>query len=244
MRRLLLALVLCSSAPAVFAAGWDAEFSVSCRNGPGPLCQQDFRTVSEDITAALNYKPLGPAEATGITGIGVGAIATYVPADSDAWANVTGEDVDGIGMAGIVARKGLPLNLDLGAFYASVPGTGVSVYGGEVRWALLEGGVAQPALAVRGSFTRTDGIDDFDFDAYAVDVSLSKGFTILTPYIGYGYVWAESDPHGNFGLEKEEIEDSKFFAGLRFGLGLLDITPEYERTGDVNAYSLLLGLSF
>lgn len=242
MRRLLPALVLCGAASGAVAAPYDAEFSVVCRNRL--TCQQDFRSVTEDLTAALNYKPLGPAEASGITGIGIGAIATYVPADGDAWENVTSEDVDGIGMVGVVARKGLPLDLDIGAFYAGVPGSGVSVYGGEVRWALLSGGVAEPALAVRGSFTRTSGIDDFDFDAYGVDVSLSKGFAMVTPYIGYGYVWAEADPHGNLGLEKEEVEDSKIFAGLRLGLGLVDITPEYERTGDRNAYNLLLGLSF
>jgi len=244
MRHLLLAVVLASMASSVSA--YDADFSLACRDtGPGPACQPDFRSVSEDITAALNYKALGPSEATGITGIGVGAIVSYMNVDDkDAWHNVTGEDVDAIGMAGVVVRKGLPLGLDVGGFYSSVPGTGASLYGGELRWAILEGGVAEPALAVRGTYTRSAGIDDFDYEAYGLDVSVSKGFTIFTPYVGYGYIWSEADPHGNFGLEKEEVETGRFFAGLRMGLGLLDITPEYESIDGRNVYNLLLGLSF
>ena len=221
MRQFTLALALCCAA--FNASAYDADFSIDC-SVVNPTCQSDFRSISRDITAALDYKALGPAESTGITGIGIGAIATYVSVDSEAaWQNVTGEDVSAIGMAGAVLRKGLPFGLDLGAFYAAVPGADVSVYGGEVRWAILGGGIAEPALAVRGAFTRTSGIDDFDFDAYSLDASISKG---------------------NGGLEKEEIDAEKFFVGLRFGLALLDITPEYENIDGRDVYNLLIGLSF
>jgi hypothetical protein len=243
MRRLACALVLCSAASSVGAASYNPDFSLNC-SMLSSTCQSDFREVAHDVAAALNYKPLGPAESSGITGIAVGLIGTYVSADSEAWERLTGVDVQGLGMAGIVARKGLPFDIDVGAFYAGVPGGGVSAYGGELRWALLGGGIAEPAIAVRGSFTRTSGIDDFDFDSYGLDVSVSKGFTILTPYIGYGYVWAEADPHDIAGLEKQEVEEGKLFVGARIGLGLLDITPEYERLGDRNVYNLLIGLSF
>lgn len=242
MRQLTLALALCCAA--FNASAYDADFSIDC-SVVNPTCQSDFRSIARDITAALDYKALGPAESTGITGIGIGAIATYVSVDSEAaWQNVTGEDVSAIGMAGAVLRKGLPFGLDLGAFYAAVPGADVSVYGGEVRWAILGGGIAEPALAVRGAFTRTSGIDDFDFDAYSLDASISKGFAFLTPYAGFGYVWSEADPKGNGGLEKEEIDAEKFFVGLRFGLALLDITPEYENIDGRDVYNLLIGLSF
>lgn len=243
MRRLLLVLAL--GCAATQASAFDADFSVDCSNNTTRNCQRDFRSMAEDITAALNYKALGPAEATGLTGIGVAGIVSYVSVDDEkAWKNITGEDVDAIGMAGVAVRKGLPFDIDVGAFYASVPGSGASLYGGELRWALLAGGVAEPALAVRGSFTRLNGVDEFDYDSYGLDVSISKGFTIITPYAGFGYVWAEADPKGNGGLQKEEVDAEKFFVGARLGLGLLDITPEYERTGGRDAYNLLLGLSF
>ncbi|MEQ1437880.1 DUF6588 family protein [Fontimonas sp. SYSU GA230001] len=245
MRRVLL---LCSfvlpAAPALAAT----EFGVDCVSA-GNTCQVAFEGVVKDVAAALNYKQLGPAEATGITGIGLGVFANYTTTENrDAWRTLTGTDVDAVGMAGIVASKGLPFGIDVGAFFTAVPDTSVKVYGAELRYAILEGGVAQPALAVRGAYTRTDGIDDFDYEAWNADVSLSKGFAILTPYIGAGYVWATATPKGSAAqlanLREVEADRERFFAGLRLGLGLLELTPEYERIGDNNAYNLRFGLSF
>lgn len=246
MRRFLICAALLggftSSVPAA-----DADFEFECNDAPQGCAalQRDFERVVEDLAAALNYKALGPAEASGITGIGVAAIGSYTEVENkQAWRNLTGTEVDAIGMAGGVVRKGLPFNIDLGAFYAGVPGASAGLLGAEVRYAILPGGVAAPALAVRGTYTVTTGVDDFDYAAWSADVSVSKGFALMTPYIGAGYVSATADPKGNGGLQKHTTENEKIFAGLRLGLGLLDITPEYERVGERNVYSLLVGLSF
>lgn len=241
MRRLLLALALATGATQ--AAAFDVDFNLDCT--ANPTCQADFRSISEDITAALNYKALGPAEATGLTGIGIGAFVSYVDAeDPAAWNRLTGESVDAVGMAGVAVRKGLPFGIDLGAFYGTVPGASADLYGGEVRWAILEGGVAEPALAVRGTYTRSSGIDDLDFESMGLDVSVSKGFAFLTPYAGYGYVWSELTPKNVVGLQKEKVDASRLFVGLRFGLLIFDITPEYERIEGRDSFNLLLGASF
>lgn len=205
--------------------------------------QSDFRAMSEDIAAAVNYKALGPAEATGLTGFGIGAFAAYTKVENKAaWQNATGSDVDAIGLAGVAVHKGLPLNLDVGAFYAAVPGTDVKVLGGEVRYAILAGGVASPALGVRGSYTKTTGSDDFDFTTQGIDVEISKGFAVLTPYAGAGYLRSESTPHVGL-LQKESFSGGRYYAGLRLSLLLLELTPEVERVGDNTSYNLRLGFS-
>lgn len=245
MSRRLLAAVLFAVAPAAQAD--DANFEFTCNDVPQGCAafQGSFETIVDDLAAALHYKALGPAEATGITGIGVAAIVNYTEVGNEqAWQNLTGSRVDAIGMAGGVVRKGLPAGIDLGAFYAGVPGESAGLFGAELRYAILEGGTATPALAVRGTYTRATGIDDFEYDAWTADVSVSKGFALLTPYVGAGWVSATADPQGVGGLRSHTSEDAKLFAGLRLGLGLLDITPEYERVGDRNAYNLLVGLSF
>ncbi len=223
------------------------EFDISCAGTA--LCQAAFEGAVKDIAAALNYKALGPAEATGVLGFGIGAFVNYTPVRNDeAWRTLTGTDVDFIGMAGVVAHKGLPFGLDVGAFYTAVPDTSVKAYGAELRYAILEGGVASPALALRGAFTRTSGIRDFDYDSISADISLSKGFALLTPYIGAGYVWATAEPRGDqiqvIGLSKAEADEERFFVGMRISLLLLEITPEFERIGDNSAYNLRLGFSF
>ena len=244
MRREILALGLLAFVPGVAVA---SDFDVDCTN-----CQAAFEGVVEDIGAALNYKALGPAEATGITGIGIGAFVNYTPVENeDAWSTLTnGENVDAVGMAGVVVTKGLPFGLDVGAFYTAIPGdSDVNAYGAELRYAILEGGVAEPALALRGAYTTTSGIDDFDYEAWSADVSLSKGFTFITPYIGAGYVWATATPSGAAtkapaNLSEVDVDNERLFVGLRLSLGFLEMTPEYERLGDHNGYSLRFGLSF
>ncbi|MDD3764191.1 MAG: hypothetical protein PHP86_12960 [Nevskiales bacterium] len=231
--------------PGAFAG---TEFDISADCGAG--CQAAFEGAVEDISAALNYKALAPAEATGLLGIGIGAFMTYTPVENDdAWKQLTGSNVDFVGMAGVSVAKGLPFGIDVGAFYTAVPDTSVKAYGAEIRYAILEGGIAEPALAVRGAYTGTSGIDDFDYEAYSLDVSLSKGFTFLTPYIGAGYVWATATPSGSvteapLNLSEVEVDKSRIYAGLRIAFIPFELTPQYERQGDNSSYSLRFGFSF
>jgi hypothetical protein len=240
MRRLLVAASLVASVPA-FASG--ADFTVTCAS-----CQSAFEGVVEDASAALNYKAVGPAEASGVTGFAIDAVGTYVPVkNKDDWKSLTGSDVKAVGMAGITVRKGLPFDFDVGGFYTAIPGASASLYGGELRYAILAGGVATPALAVRASYVRTGGIDDFDYSAWGADVSVSKGFTVFTPYAGVGVLRAIADPGGAppaAGLSKVKRRGIRAYGGVRIGLGFFDIIPEYEHIGANNVYNLALGVSF
>jgi hypothetical protein len=244
MRRILPAAVFLAFAAPSHAG--TPEFDISCAVGASiPVCQDAFAGVMEDVSAALNYKALGPAEASGITGIALYAVGSYVPTQNKAdWRLLTGKDVDQVGMAGVSVRKGLPFDIDVGAFYTAVPGSGASLYGAELRYAILAGGVASPALAVRGTYTRSAGIDDFDYSAWSADASISKGFTLLTPYVGAGVVRSTADPDASTGLQRVKTNGTRVFAGLRIGLGFFDIVPEYEHIGGNNAYNLALGFSF
>lgn len=133
--------------------------------------QSNFSSVSKDIIAVTSYKALGPAEAGGVTGFSIGAYGAYSSTQSaSAWQNVTGSKVDAIGVAGINARKGLPFGIDIGAVYARVPSTNASLYGGELRWAVLPGGAVSPAVAVRGSYMKLVGGDDLEADSKTLDV--------------------------------------------------------------------------
>jgi hypothetical protein len=208
--------------------------------------QAAFESVSEDLVATFNYKALQPAEATGITGFGLGVVASYVKVDDEqAWQNLTGEDIGEIGMVGLAAHKGLPFGFDVGGFYSVVPTTDAGIWGARLQWALWEGGVATPGLSLRGAYTSATGIDDFKFSTYSADVSLSKGIAFLTPYVGAGYVWGTVDPEAAVPqLSKVDVDATRVFAGLRLSALLFELTPEYERIGGRDAFNLRLGLSF
>ena len=207
--------------------------------------QRDFRVVSEDLIATVDYKALGPAEAGGVSGFSAGALGSYVPVnDKAAWKRLTGEDVDELGLIGLSISKGFPFHIDVGAFYSTLPQTDVNVFGGELRYALSPGSTLMPALALRGSYVRVIGIRDFDLESTSVDVSVSKGFAIFTPYAGIGGVYGESDPHGTPGLQKENIRAFKLYAGMRIGFTLMEVTPEYSLIGGTSAFSLKAGVGF
>lgn len=214
----------------------------------GTSCQDEFDSIAKDLVATIDYKALGPAEASGVTGIGVGVALSYVPVDNEAdWRAVTGEDISALGMAGVQITKGLPLDIDVGAFYSTVPDTNIDLYGAEVRYAFMPGSTVAPALALRASYVAVTGIESFDLSSTAVDLSLSKGFTLVTPYIGVGYVMGEADPDDATTLvtniDKSEVEETKVYLGMRLSLGLLEMTPEVGQVGDNLTYNLRLGFS-
>lgn len=206
--------------------------------------QADFRAVAKDLVGLLNSKSLTPAEAGGVTGFGIGVYASYMePKDSAAWQRLTGEDIDEIGMVGIIAEKGLPLGIDLGVSYAEVLDSGARVIGGNLRYALIEGDAITPAVSVRGSYAQLSGVSDVDQESYGLDLSISKGFGPLTPYAGVGYVWSTLEADPQFQLDDEDVDETRLFIGLRLS-ALIGITPEYERVGDRDTFNLRAGLVF
>ncbi|MGH8630517.1 MAG: hypothetical protein ACREU7_07100 [Burkholderiales bacterium] len=211
----------------------------------GTLLQPQFRLLSEDLGAALSYKPMVPAEPLGITGFDVGVEVSATDLQSEqALEQAINEDVPGVlPIARLHAHKGLPFGLDIGLSYSAVPDLDIELWGGELRYAILKGGVTMPALALRGSFTKVQGVDELDFETRAVDLSLSKGFAFLTPYAGVGRVWVTSTPKVS-GLTEEDFGLNKYFAGLNVALGIVSFAAEADKTGDAWTYGAKAALRF
>lgn len=225
---------------ALFISPWVAANDFALQSG---AAASDVRQMSEDLAAATSYKALGPAEAFGLIGTGIGAFAGYMATDDeDAWQRASGKRVGDITTAGLRARKGLPLGIDVSAFYADVIDTDGALFGGALQYALWKGGVATPGVALRLGYSQLTGVDDFDYDTWSVDATVSKGFAMLTPYAGVGYVTGELDP-SDASIDAERVNNGRFFAGLRLSLGLIDITPEIEQNGDNFVTNLRLGMT-
>ena len=116
----------------------------------GTLGQAEFRTLSEDLGAALSYKPVTPAAPLGTTGfdIGVEVTQTDMSKSSQAWSKATngGSTISKLYVPKLHVAKGLPFGIDVAAFYSKIPTTNISLCGGELRYAILDGGLAIPAI--------------------------------------------------------------------------------------------------
>jgi hypothetical protein len=205
--------------------------------------QADFRNVSEDLGSALSYKGVVPAESMGITGfdLGVELTQTRLAKSAPLWNGMTGSDFSNLYVPKLHVTKGLPLDIDIGAFYSAVPTTDIKLYGGELRWAFMPGSTTMPAVAVRGALTKLSGVNHLSLDTKSLDLSVSKGFAMLTPFAGIGKVWTNSSSDLFSG---ESFSQNKFFAGANLNLGTTNLALEFDKTGEAQSTSFKLGFRF
>jgi len=250
MKKLALAvlLVLVMTAPAM------AKIDITI---PNTYTQPYFKDLSTDLGLAIAYVPMSPAEPLGglLPGFDAGVEMSVVQLDTNKayWKLVTppgSTKVPGtLPFPKVHVQVGLPIvPIDLGVVYATVPGTDIKYTGGEIKFAILKGGIVMPALAVRGAMTKLSGIDVIDLSTKSLDLSVSKGFLMLTPYAGIGKVWIDSTPKGtiatSLNLKSESISENKYFAGLKFSLlPILNIVAEADFS-KIKEYSLRLNVHF
>lgn len=209
------------------------------------LGQTQFRLLSEDLGAALSYKPLSPAEPLGITGFDMGIeVSDTRLVNPQVYQLATSSSSDSIPIVRAEIQKGLPFGIDIGATYSAVPDSNIKLIGAELRYAIVKGGVATPAVGVRVSYTSLQGVNNLDFDTTGIDVSISKGFAFFTPYAGIGNVWVKSTPNNAPGLVGEDFTESKYFVGANLNLAFINIALEGDKTGDATTYSLKFGWRF
>lgn len=178
-----------------------------------------------DLGAALSYKPQQPIETQGLTGFDIGVATSFSQIN----------DGDDVTVTRLNLHKGLPYGFDIGAFFgkAHQDGESNSLSGYELRYALLRGNAATPAVGLRGAYTKLDN-DALDLSTKSVDLGISKGFVFLTPYAGIGRVWVDS--------LLGDASMTKTYGGLNIGLGLFAVDIEVDKTGDVTTYGLKAAL--
>jgi len=211
--------------------------------------QDDFRLLSEDLGAALSHKAIAPGEPLGLLGVDVGIEVTATDLEgANLYQRVSGstDNIDLLLVPKLHVHKGLPLRLNIDAFYSRVPDGDIELFGGAVGYSIIEGGVALPALTVRATATKLSGVDGLNLDTQGVELTISKGFALLTPYAGIGRVHVTSEPTGGVAraLRKESFDLDKIYAGLNINLGLINLAFEADKTGDAMSYGAKFGFRF
>lgn len=211
------------------------------------LSQDDFHKISQDLGAALSYKPLTPAEPLGLFGFDLGVAGTDTKIkNTDSFKNAGVSDLSDIVVPQARFNLGLPFGFDVGVMAGAAPSTNVRLYGGEVKWAFIKGSTTMPAIALRASYTQLAGVDQLDFNTKGADLSISKGFAMFTPYAGIGKVWVTSTPKNIVGAtpSEESLSENKYFVGVNMNFVLINVAVEADKTGDATSYGLKLGFRF
>lgn len=244
MKRILTTLLLLSlcAAPA-FAAKFD--FTI-----PTNFVNNQLNDMVKEAGTVIAYRGIAPAEPQGLTGFDIGVEASFFKVDNGLWDQVLDtEDVPTyLGAPKLHVRKGLPFGIDLGASYAMVPNSNIKVIAGEVQYAILDGSVALPALAVRGHYSTLLGVDDLDLQTYGADAVVSKGFLMFTPYAGAGVMRSEGEYTGSepiliANLQDQSVTTPRVFGGVQIALALLRLTLDAEFS-DIPVYTAKVSLGW
>lgn len=216
------------------------------------LSPSEFATLAEHLSAAFSYKPVIPAAPLGVFGFDLsGELAATRLRDKAVFAKAAAqwdaldEHIDTLNIARIHAHKGLPFDLDVGFSYGTAINSNANTWGAELRYAVLAGSAFTPAVAVRGAYSQMTGVGVMDLSSASLDISVSKGVLMFTPYAGLGYVWSEATPkERTVALERVDLAQAKAFCGLNMNFGIFNAALEYDNTGGYSTLSLKLGSRF
>ena len=241
--------LFCGVAAAVLAFTVSSAVAADI-NFTSPIGQGDFKSLTKEAGAVLGYRNLAPAAPLGITGfdVGVEVSAMGIDENSTYWKAAFGNNAPAyLAVPKIRARKGLPFGIDVGAIYSYVPDSNVKLYGFELSKAILDGGIALPAVGVRATYTKMTGVEDLGLQTYGVDASISKGFLFITPYAGAGMLRIKSEAKGylkTIGLSDVSTTVPRYFGGLKISpFPLFSLTAEAEYA-DQPVYSLKVAIGF
>lgn len=234
MKKLLSAILLSASLPA----------SAADLPSLGDLTQRQFRLISEDLGAALSYKGVTPATTLGPWGfdVGIELSATDVK-NSDIFRLAGNGSTDSLFVPKLHVYKGLAAGFDIGGFVAGAPDVDATLWGLDLRYALVEDTLTTPAVAMRLSGTRATDIGSLRVSTYGGDLMLSKRFVLATPYIGAGIVRVESKS-GVGGLADETFNKGRYFGGVNVNLAIINLAVEAERMGENTTLSAKVGWRF
>ena len=237
---------------------------------PNTFNQENFKDLSTDLGLAISYFPLSPAGSLAGSLIpfgfdaGVEVTAVQLDTNKDHWKlmDAAGAEVPAtlpIPKLHVQAGVKIPFipPIDLGVIYSKIPTTEITLVGGEVKVGILEDGIVVPAVALRYSMTQLSGLEDtIELSTQQFDLSVSKKFLLVTPYLGYAIVNITSTPKDatattDFtlagvtypGLKEETITANKLFVGAKLSLGLINFVAQVDKAA-VTAYSLRFNVSF
>jgi hypothetical protein len=210
----------------------------------GTLAQDEFHRISQDLGAAFSYKGVTPATPLGLTGFDVGIEVTDTRMENSRLFSRAGAgEQSRLLIPKIHVHKGLFAGLDIGAFVAAVPEVDATLFGGELRYAVMDDGLATPAVGLRLSGTKATGTGDLKINTAAADVIVSKRFTAITPYAGGGMVRIQSSVSGS-PLADEKFNKGRVFAGVNVNLLAVNLAFEAEKMGDNTSLSAKVGWRF
>jgi hypothetical protein len=210
----------------------------------GALGQGEFHDLAKDLGAAMSYKGITPATPLGVVGFDVGVEVTDTKLEhSAAFERAGAGNPSHLTIPKLHIYKGLFGGLDIGAFVAGASQVSATLFGADLRYALLDDTLAAPAVALRLSGTKATGLGDLSLATAALDLMVSKKFALVTPFLGAGTVRVQAKARGT-PLAQERFNTSRVFGGVNVNLLAANLAFEVEKMGGNTTLGAKIGFRF
>lgn len=271
MKKLIITILLVALAAVPASAKSVLDFQTGTATYTDILVKQkNFEKLVTDIGMMTSYRAVAPSEPLKGSAIpfgfdiGVEASLSKIDKNKDYWKDAVKPEPYSIVSSSPIsssqyftkvhAQLGLPvIPLEFGLVYGTSQDIdNLKFTGAEIKYAILEGTAATPALAIRGSYTAISGIDILDVTTTQADISISKGILMVTPYAGVGQVWIKGKAKDVVNaanpvavvLPDVSVSETKGFVGAKISfLPVVNLVIEGEFS-TVNTYSVRLNVGF
>ncbi len=226
---------------------------------PGNLSSfatSQVNSLIQTIAISGDHHAYQPATSLGLVGFDIGVDGTVLTLPSDftsALTVATGAAVPSLLiLPKLNLHKGLPFGIDLGFSYTAAgtaTTTALQSYGADIKYAILDGGLVAPTLALRVSGSLTT-LSFLQTRAYSFDAVFGKNFVFIDPYVGAGIsMWSGSlNVPVTSGLAVAASHSGttpRVFAGAQLKLGVLHITGQMDySTVGLTTWGFKAGLGF
>lgn len=235
-------LITCAFSSAMLL-GSNAALASNDINQINLTTQSEFSNYAESLTNVLSYKTTTPPELLGWVGFDLGV--SYTQANSNfKLSDQSAANSHQVDLINLQANKGFPGGIDLNVQYSMLTDSSITSLTGELRYALIQGGVINPSVSVGGFYTKVSGVKALDVSSYGIDLGVSKGFANFTPYANIGWVGASIDPTLDTTLKSESPNLLKFNAGVNINFVAFDVLIGYQQVGELDSLTLKAGYRF
>ena len=161
------------------------------------LSSSEFKSLARNLGQLNSFPAADKADNYGWTGFDVGLGYVGGALDTKASENLAVQAPSFYNMGYVRAVKGFPFSIDVGLTYGKRLGGKQSMWGAEVKYAILSDGIATPAIGLRATYSQVSNLDIMNLKNAGLQLEISKKLPFVTPFGGLGYGFAMAQPLDN-----------------------------------------------
>jgi hypothetical protein len=217
------------------------------------LTKDEFQEFTAELGSILRFRQLGETTTLGKGRVDISLQWANSPIDDSkgAWNNTmshpTADHYLGspISFPRLVGRFGVSDRVDLGAWGGFAPGANYGFIGADSTIGLIRQGSSRPvSLSIRPSITALVGPAELWAGNASLDVSVSRAFGSLSPYVGVATTASLAvETSDDVNLDSATAEGSLAYAGLSYRWRALILSVEVEKAA-LMSYGFRVGTRF